>query len=553
MNVHVLLQGSNRPAPRNAKRIGNVEHNERVEVIVTLRGPKLPDVSTVAKKALSRRQLATQYGAKAADADMVARVLKNYGLTVENISPGGRGMRVSGSIAQMEAAFKAKLGVYRSVAQGDFRGREGELRIPAELNGIVTGVFGLDERRVAQRKLPVAAARRVLAKAPAKGKAPRKTKGPQPLGPADFEARYNFPPGTAKGQQIGIAEIGGGYFRNDLKAYCSKFGRPVPKVTTVSVGLNPLTLKQINKLPKKRRNRELLATTEVMMDVQGVAGLCPAAEIFVYFTPFTQKGWVDLMDTVISGNPAKPVTLSISYGLPEDDSDWSQAARDVINDRLHAAALLGITVCIASGDDGSGDGMTDGRSHVDFPSSSPFVLSVGGTMLTGTKATVREVAWWESPGTRAGSGGATGGGVSLFFRRPRWQSVHIRSLNSGSIDGRVTPDVSALAGPPLYDLILFGVDRPNGGTSASAPLWAALIARINANLPIKKRQRFLTPLLYRKLPGGKTVGQSALRDITEGQNASHPKPGVGYRAKKGYDAVTGWGSPNGKELLIKLS
>jgi hypothetical protein len=182
MNAHVLLQGSVRPAPRNAKRLGNVEHNEHVEVTVTLRGPKLPDVSTVAKKALSRRQLATQYGAKAADADMVARVLKNYGLTVENISPAGRGMRVSGSVAQMEAAFKAKLGIYRSITQGDFRGREGDIRIPAELDGIVTGVFGLDERRVAQRKLPVAAARRALAKAPAKGKVPRRTSGPQPLG-----------------------------------------------------------------------------------------------------------------------------------------------------------------------------------------------------------------------------------------------------------------------------------------------------------------------------------------------------------------------------------
>jgi kumamolisin len=552
MNAHVLLKGSNRPAPRNAKRLGNVEHNKHVEVTVTLRGPKLPDVSTVAKKALSRRQLAAQYGAKAADADMVARGLKNYGLTVENISLGSRGMRVSGSVAQMEAAFQAKLGIYRSITQGDFRGREGDIRIPAELNGIVTGVFGLDERRVAQRRLPVAAARRVPAKAPAKGKAPRRTGGLQPLGPADFEARYNFPPGTGKGQQIGIAEIGGGYFHGDLEAYCSKFGRPVPKVTTVSVGLKPLTLKQINQLPEKGRNRELLATTEVMMDVQGVAGLCPGAEIFVYFTPFNQKGWVDLLDTVISGSPAKPVTLSISYGLPEDDSDWSKAARKVINDRLHAAALLGITVCVASGDDGSGDGLTDGRSHVDFPSSSPFVLSVGGTMLTGTKTTVAEVAWWESPGTHAGNGGATGGGVSVLFPRPKWQRVHIKSLNSGSIDGRVTPDVSALAGPPLYDLILLGVDRPNGGTSASAPLWAALIARLNANLPFKKRQRFLTPLLYEKLPGGKTVGQLALLDITVGQNASYPKPGVGYHAEIGYDAVSGWGAPNGKELLIRL-
>ena len=91
----------------------------------------------------------------------------------------------------------------------------------------------------------------------------------------------------------------------------------------------------------------------------------------------------------------------------------------------------------------------------------------------------------------------------------------------------MTPDVAALAGPPGYDLIFRGkVTRDAGeGTSASAPLWAALMARINGNLPEAKQQRFLTPLLYRKRRGGKTLGQSCSRDITEGHNTSSPKPG----------------------------
>src|SRR5262249_58680592 len=135
---------------------------------------------------------------------------------------------------------------------------------------------------------------------------------------------------------------------------------------------------------------------------------------------------------------------------------------------------------------------------------------------------VKEVTWFEAPGQRAGGGGATGGGVSTRFPRPPFQNVNIRSINQGSIDGRVIPDVAALAGKPLYDLVFVGQPAPNGGTSASAPLWAALIARMNAQLPAAKRQRFLTPLLYQNGVGGQPVGKVTSRDITSGSNTSSP-------------------------------
>ena len=144
------------------------------------------------------------------------------------------------------------------------------------------------------------------------------------------------------------------------------------------------------------------------------------------------------------------MSLSVSWGLAEDDSEWSAAARDAINNRLNAAALLGITVCVASGDDGSGDEETDSRAHVDFPSSSPFVLGVGGTMIEGTLNPQSERVWWEAPGRRTrNGGGATGGGVSALNPRPKWQTPRIPSLNKGSIVGRIVPDVAALAGQSL--------------------------------------------------------------------------------------------------------
>jgi kumamolisin len=160
-------------------------------------------------------------------------------------------------------------------------------------------------------------------------------------------------------------------------AYCKKYSLPLPKVTTVPVGFTPLTLPEIQKLPPLQRNDELRASIEVNMDVQIVAGLCPQAEIFVYFAPFTQKGWVDLLNRIMTGTPAKPVSLSISWGLAEDALDCSVGALTAINERLQAAAMVGITVCVSSGDDGSGDELNDGRAQVDFPSSSPFVLSGG--------------------------------------------------------------------------------------------------------------------------------------------------------------------------------
>jgi kumamolisin len=533
---HVVLAGSSRSRKRDAERVGDADPTSRMEVTLTLRGPQLPALDA-SGPAISRDAFEGRYGASPDDIARVQATLERFGLTVGDASGVGRSMRMSGTVAQMEEAFHAGLGLYRSADQGEFRGREKDVQIPVELEGIVTGVFGLDERRVARRGYGDLAGAQLEAPPHAA------------LGPGDLELHYSFPAGSGEGQQVGIAEFGGAYFPQDLSAFCDRHGLAKPEVRIVDAGVKPLTPAEIQRLPQEQREEALGESVEVMMDIEIVAGLAPGAEIYVYFATFDEKGWIDLLSKVIVGDPAAPSVLSVSWGLAEDSPDWSQAAIREIDTRLQAAAHMGITICVASGDDGSGDQVADGRAHVNFPASSPSVLSIGGTMLENDQ----EVVWWQKPGQRKDGGGSTGGGVSTIFNRPSWQTVKIASLNPQSIDGRIVPDITALAGPPFYDLVVLGETQSNGGTSAATPLWAALIARILAQGKPAQGPTFLAPLFYQNGAGGLARGQTACKDITKGDNASQPQPGTGYNATPGYDAASGWGAPNGQQLLASLS
>jgi kumamolisin len=529
-DTHAVLSGSDRARRHNAERVGDIDPAAAVEVTVTVRGPDLPPVTP--GKSMTREELERVYSAKPQDMDAVASELAQYGLKVVDSAPSARSLRVTGTAEQMDAAFRANLGIYRH-DDHEYRGREGGLEIPANLEGIVTGVFGLDQRRVA---------RRVPGIPPYQGSAESVAEGA--LSPADLEERYRFPAGEGEGQTVAIAEFGGAYFPNDLAVFCHQQGRAEPTVKQVGLGVPVLTEQQVMALPSSQREQVLEEAGEVNMDVQIVAGLCPGADIVVYFTTFDQKGWVDLLNEIIKGEPAGAVAVSVSWGLAEDSSDFSASARRVIDHRLQAAALLGVTVCVSSGDDGSGDQMHDGQAHVNFPASSPHVLAVGGTQLEGDQ----EVVWWQSPGDRAHGGGATGGGVSTVFPQPSWQTVEVSAPEGSSSRGRIVPDISALAGPPYYQLVMLGKPAPNGGTSASAPLWAALIARSAAAADPQRAPVFLAPLLYGAGPDGHPLGTSVCRDITAGDNTSTP-PGWGFSAGPGFDAVSGWGVPDGPPLV----
>jgi kumamolisin len=221
----------------------------------------------------------------------------------------------------------------------------------------------------------------------------------------------------------------------------------------------------------------------------------------------------------------RPSVISISWGGPE--STWTPQAMTALDNALQAAAAMGITVCVASGDNGSSDGVADGADHVDFPASSPHVLACGGTSLQAANGAISAETGWND----GAAGGAGGGGVSSFFALPAWQAglSVVKAGKTGPLTMRGVPDVSGNADPDTgYNVRIDGTAAVLGGTSAVAPLWAALIARINAAKG--SSVGFINPSLYR--------AAQAMRDITQGGNGD-------YAASVGWDACTGLGSPNG--------
>ena len=507
-----------------AQVLGVADPNESIEVTIKVRRKKGLPEPVAGARPLTVQELGAQYGADPAEMERVKTVLGGYGLRVLKEDAVTCTMHVVGTAQALETAFRVRL-FHFSHPKGNYRGRTGEISVPAELEGIIVGVYGLDNRKMVKRR-PLR--RRVTSL----GLATRAAESRTWFFPAELAGIYSFPDGAGQGQAVGLLEFGGGFFSDDLATFCQNANVAVPTVRTVS----------INNTPTNQRDG---AEGEVMLDVEVIAGACPQSTVVVYFSSFDESGWVNAVDTAVHDQANPLSVISCSWGYAEDaPGAWASGTLAAINDSLQAAALMGVTICVASGDDGSDDEVGDGKAHVDFPSSSPYVLAVGGTTLSqAAQGAITETAWKDGDGLRKDNGGSTGGGVSTVFDRPSWQAVTVTSVNPGSIDGRIVPDVSADASANTgYWTVVDGQGGVSGGTSAAAPLWAALLLRINAVLG--KAVGYLSPLLYQGL------GQTGCRDIMSGNNETAAIGG--YAAGPGYDAVSGWGVPIGSALLDGL-
>ena len=460
------------------------------------------------RRHLDRRRFVEAYGATGEDIEAVASFARAHHLDVVQSSAARRSVVLAGTVADMAKAFHTTFARYAS-PRGEYRGRSGVVRLPHDVAPVVQAVLGLDDRPQAHPQI------RAAARAKAAHHAGSFT-------PPEIARAYNFPGNLeGHGQRIAVIELGGGYRTSQLRSYFSSLGLDMPRITAVSVdGV------------RNRPGVDEHADSEVMLDIEVIGAVAPAAELLVYFAPLTDRGFVDAVTTAVF-DEREPSVISISWG--DAEPNWSEQARVALDQAFQAAAILGITVCCASGDNGWRDGVPGRLAHVDYPASSPYVLACGGTRLEVGVAGVREVVW-------NADGNATGGGVSDCYDVPSWQRPWRvpRSVNPGRRRGRGVPDVAGNADPDTgYRIRLNDAElRPLGGTSAVAPLWAALVARLNQHL--RTRVGFLNPLLY------ESIAPAGFNSVVKGTNGR-------YRARQRWDACTGHGTPDGEALFAALA
>jgi subtilase family serine protease len=320
--------------------------------------------------------------------------------------------------------------------------------------------------------------------------------------------------------------------RQDLAAFDRKFGLPAAKlkVTSTIAGASA----------------RYVAGTEEVEDTEIVHAIAPGATLDVVLVAHNAVASaanfvgavVGTIHAAISQNAA---VISISGSHGEHLFSPAQVAR--LHAALQQAARRHVTVVASSGDTGA---ISDNGPpvQVSLPASDPLVLGVGGTAMDASFATGAyqgEMAWNSDTS-------ASGGGYSSLFRRPSYQDGVPRA---GRMRG--VPDVAADADSLTAMTLLFtgGVPYPAQGTSAATPLWAAVIAL--ADQDAGHHLGFVNPAIYQIARS--PAYHRAFHDVVTGDNSVFWSTGlvVGYRATAGWDPVTGWGSPDARNLVPLLA
>ncbi len=517
------LAASENPLPADASQTGSIAPEQILSVSVITRRRQPLELASLGGRILSHEEFDRQFAADPADFETLRTFAHEHGLTVDEAASSlpRRTIVLRGPASRMEQAFGVTLHTYQRLKHSKhFHCYQGAISVPQEHALRIEAVLGLDTRPIATSHMRWLEGQAAAGEGGGRIIRAQGTAGSYT--PPQVAALYGFPANlTGAGQTIGILELGGGYEASDITTFFQGLGLTPPTVVAVSVdggtnvpGADPTG-----------------ADGEVALDIQVAGSIAPGAKIAVYFSPNTDQGFIDSITTAVHDTANKPSVLSISWGGPE--SSWAAASRTALDNACQSAAALGVTITVASGDNGSTDGGTG--NNVDFPASSPHVLGCGGTRLAGSGTTIAsEVVWNDQP-----SGGASGGGVSTVFALPTWQSnVGVPSSSTG---GRGVPDVSGDASPESgYSVLVDGQQQVVGGTSAVAPLWAGLITLINQRRVGGglSTAGFINPVLY--------ATTTALRDITSGSNGT-------YKAAPGWDPCTGLGSPNGAAVLAALS
>ena len=513
----VPLPNSDHSAPLNCRQVGKTSATQQLTVTVVLKRAQPLDIAALKGRQLSREEYLNTHGATQAAMDQVRTLAARHGLTLVHEDRAARRVWLRGTAQQLEQTFGVQLNDYEHTAPPPagsyFHSFTGKISVPEPESAVIETVLGLDTRPIARPHIRWLSQ---IVKA-------NPNAAENSFTPPQVAQAYDYPTTVnGAGQCIALIELGGGFEESDIETYFGQLGITPPTVVAVPVdgGTNA---------PGDPNG----ADGEVALDIQVAGSIAPGARIAVYFTPNTNQGFQDAISAAIHDTTNKPSVISISWGGPE--SSWDTSSLSSFDNTLQSAAALGVTITVASGDSGSSDGVSDGANHVDFPSSSPHVLGCGGTALDISNGVRSSETVWND---QSQGGGASGGGVSSFFVLPSWQSGANVPAPTGGQGGRGVPDVAGDASPETgYQILVDGQSAVVGGTSAVAPLWAALVALVNQQTG--RNAGFLNPALY----GG---GEANFNDITSGTNGS-------YKAAAGWDPCTGLGSPDGQKIATLVT
>jgi len=460
-----------------------------------------------------------QFGAVKDEVTLVLDWATSNGLIVEETNIDSATTKLSGTAEQFNNIFNISL---QTVIENnrEYITHIGNIIIPTNIDAVVDLILGLDNSMSFSHNAIL-----------------ETTTGPidsnlisSPT-PVDLASAYKFPraPGSdlvqGNGVCVAIIELGGGWTTQNLTSTFGRIGQPNPTVIDVSVdgGVND-------------GGADVNSSGEVMLDIYCVGAVVPAAKIAMYFAPNTYQGFIDTIITPTNDTVNNPSVISVSWGTT--DTNWGSVNRNAFEAAFAAAVVKGITVFVAAGDYGVRALSGSATYTVQYPGTSPYVVCAGGTVISinNDYSIASEIPWGTSGGSTAG-----GGGVSGIFGIPTWQTGFNSKLYPGgtvsALTGRGIPDVSAMAtGYTFY----YGAGNATGtfvGTSATAPLLAGMMARLNQLS--ERRIGFVNSDWY-------AVRTTAFNDQITGDN--HGGNAVGYMADTGWDAATGLGSPIGTEL-----
>lgn len=583
---YAKISGSERLRAATAKFIGPLEPDRLVSATLVLRhkpgSPPLPDHEYWASTPIGKRQFLSPaeygdiYGAAEDDLKAVTSFTKRQGLNVVNSSAASRTVTVSGTAAQMNGAFGIQLNRYESPLRKGRKsggasveaspavhvhhGYDGAVHIPSELAGIVTAIVGLDNRSMG-----------------GPGGGTGDPPNSNPLAVPDIAALYNFPNSGASEQVIGVIAparpVGTpgqqvcGYLESDIADYFSHLAdgsyktRPTAiKDVSLTVGANTYTNETavVRDITRANLGSDLYSfILEITQDISTAATIAQGAMVNVYFTELTEQGLLLCLNRILVPEGEKQcgvVTCSFSFFGTDDTtsigdvSDPGSAAFQM-SSLFQQLATVGIAMFMIAQDWGSNNGdPDDGKTHVNYPGSDPWVTCVGGTVVgnirTGPPMTFDEYVW-SNAGTANPIGGSqkvTGGGASENFPVPAYQvNAGINSItdSKGNVyKKRFIPDVAGMV--CYYGFQANGVGYGFTGTSCSAPLFAGLYAALRQSLGVIPG--FLNPTLYQ-------LRNAVCNDVTYGNN--DPDDGSNapfFTAGQRWDPCSGWGSIDGSKL-----